>query len=151
MSIQFLLMSVWFQLISTRFQLISIRFPFLSIRFQLSSKPIVLISIGYRLMPLIFHCLSLWLKNFNKMSIAILYKINWFLYFRLIRYSWQWTYNINFADDWFRTADLWSQKRLLYQLCHNLCPIESGRIRAKISIPPFQNHFANGTLEYLCL
>ena len=74
-----------------------------------------------------------------------------FLYFRFFRYSWQWTYNINFADDWFRTADLWSQKRLLYQLCHNLCPIERGRIWAKISIPPFQNHFANGTLEYLCL
>ena len=28
-------------------------------------------------------------------------------------------FNITFADDWSRTADLWYQKRLLYQLSHN--------------------------------
>ena len=27
--------------------------------------------------------------------------------------------NVNFADDWIWTADLWFQKRPLYQLCHN--------------------------------
>ena len=27
-----------------------------------------------------------------------------------------------FSDDWIRTADLWNQKRLLYQLSHNHCP-----------------------------
>ena len=27
--------------------------------------------------------------------------------------------NINFADNWIRTTDLWSQKWLLYQLSHN--------------------------------
>ena len=30
--------------------------------------------------------------------------------------------NINFADDWIRTADLWYRKQLLYQLSHNHCP-----------------------------
>ena len=30
--------------------------------------------------------------------------------------------NINFADDWIRTADLWYQKQSLYQLSHNHCP-----------------------------
>ena len=31
-------------------------------------------------------------------------------------------FNIIFADDWIRTADLWNQKRPLYQLSHNHCP-----------------------------
>ena len=31
-------------------------------------------------------------------------------------------FNINFADDWIRTADLWYQKQLLYQLTHNHIP-----------------------------
>ena len=31
-------------------------------------------------------------------------------------------FNIFFADDWIRTADLWHWKRLLYQLSHNHCP-----------------------------
>ena len=30
--------------------------------------------------------------------------------------------SINFSDDWIRTADLWNQKRPLYQLSHNHCP-----------------------------
>ena len=30
-------------------------------------------------------------------------------------------FNINFADDWIRTADLWCRKQLLYQLSHNHC------------------------------
>ena len=28
-------------------------------------------------------------------------------------------FNINFADDWIRTTDLWNRKRPLYQLSHN--------------------------------
>ena len=28
-------------------------------------------------------------------------------------------FNINFANDWSRTADLWYRKRPLYQLSHN--------------------------------
>ena len=31
-------------------------------------------------------------------------------------------FNMNFADDWIRTVDLWNWKRLLYQLSHNHCP-----------------------------
>ena len=31
-------------------------------------------------------------------------------------------FNINFANDWIRTADLWCRKRPLYQLSHNHCP-----------------------------
>ena len=31
-------------------------------------------------------------------------------------------FNINLADVWFRTADLWSQKQLLHQLSQNHCP-----------------------------
>ena len=31
-------------------------------------------------------------------------------------------FNINFANDWIRTTDLWSLKQLLYQLSHNHCP-----------------------------
>ena len=43
-----------------------------------------------------------------------------FHYFSSFQYSWQQAlFNINFADDWIRTADLWCQKWLLYQLSHN--------------------------------
>ena len=31
-------------------------------------------------------------------------------------------FNINFVDDWFRTADLWCRKRPLYHLSHDHCP-----------------------------
>ena len=31
-------------------------------------------------------------------------------------------FNLNFADDWIRTADLWNRKRPLYQLSHNHFP-----------------------------
>ena len=31
-------------------------------------------------------------------------------------------FNINFADDWIRTTDLWNWKRLLYQLSHDNWP-----------------------------
>ena len=31
--------------------------------------------------------------------------------------------NINFADDWFRSADLWYWKQPLYQLSHNHSPL----------------------------
>ena len=34
-------------------------------------------------------------------------------------FSLQYQGNIQFADDWIRTADLWCQKRLFYQLSHN--------------------------------
>ena len=30
--------------------------------------------------------------------------------------------NINFADDWIQTADLWYWKQPLYQLSHTRCP-----------------------------
>ena len=33
--------------------------------------------------------------------------------------------NIHFANDWIQTADLWSWKRLLYQLSHNYHPFMS--------------------------
>ena len=32
-------------------------------------------------------------------------------------------YKSFFANDWIRTADLWYQKRPLYQLSHNHCPL----------------------------
>ena len=32
-------------------------------------------------------------------------------------------FNVNFADDWFWTVDLWCQKRPLHLLSHNLFPI----------------------------
>ena len=31
-------------------------------------------------------------------------------------------FNLNFADDWIQTADLWYWKQPLYQLSHNHCP-----------------------------
>ena len=31
-------------------------------------------------------------------------------------------FNINFANDWIRTVDLWYQKQPLYQLSHNHFP-----------------------------
>ena len=40
-------------------------------------------------------------------------------------------FNINLADAWFRTADLWSQKQLLHQLSHNR--IESKLVQMKVS------------------
>ena len=54
-------------------------------------------------------------------------KKNWpipasFSLFSSFQYSWQKIFNINFWDDWIRTADLWSWKQLLYQLSHNHCP-----------------------------
>ena len=30
-------------------------------------------------------------------------------------------FNINFANDWIQTADLWYRKQPLYQLSHNHC------------------------------
>ena len=47
-------------------------------------------------------------------------------FFFIFVFSIQLTVNkcsINFADDWIRTADLWYQKRPLYQLSHNHCPV----------------------------
>ena len=31
-------------------------------------------------------------------------------------------FNINFVNDWIRTADLWYRKQPLYHLSHNHCP-----------------------------
>ena len=46
-----------------------------------------------------------------------------FLYFRLFNTVDSEMFNIIFfADDWFRTADLWIWKQLLYQLSHNHYP-----------------------------
>ena len=47
------------------------------------------------------------------------------LFYFIFVFSIQFTVNIvqnNFADDWIRTAELWSRKRQLYQLRHNHCP-----------------------------
>ena len=44
-----------------------------------------------------------------------------FSLFSSFQYSWQYIGNIKFADDWIRTAVLWCQKQLLYQLNHNHC------------------------------
>ena len=41
------------------------------------------------------------------------------LYFRTSK---QLIVRTSLADDWIRTADLWSWKQLLYRLCHNHCP-----------------------------
>ena len=43
-----------------------------------------------------------------------------FFGFLLFQYIWQY---VKFADDWIRTVDLWCQKRPLYQLSHNHCPL----------------------------
>ena len=49
-----------------------------------------------------------------------------FLYFRLFNtVDSKQMFNINFADDWIRTVDLWYWKRPLYQLSHNHCPLAS--------------------------
>ena len=32
-------------------------------------------------------------------------------------------FNINLANDWIRTVDLWYWKQPLYQLIHNHCPM----------------------------
>ena len=45
-----------------------------------------------------------------------------FIYFRLLNTAdSKQVFNINFANDWIRTMDLWYQKRPLYQLSHNHC------------------------------
>ena len=51
---------------------------------------------------------------------------NLFLYFRLFNsVDNKEMYIVNFADDWIRTAEVWYWKRLLYQLCHNHCPVKT--------------------------
>ena len=48
------------------------------------------------------------------------------LYFSPFQYSWELTmFNINFANDWIWTADLWSWEQPLYQLSHNHCPFNN--------------------------
>ena len=43
-----------------------------------------------------------------------------FLYFRLFNaVESKQMFNMNFINDWIRTADVWYQKRLLFQLSHN--------------------------------
>ena len=44
--------------------------------------------------------------------------------------------NIKFADDWIRTADLWYQKRPLYQLSHNHFPYLLSPSYLLKSVPP---------------
>ena len=46
------------------------------------------------------------------------------LFFFIFVFSVQLIVNIQyiFADDWIQTGDLWSRKRLLYQLSQNHCP-----------------------------
>ena len=38
-------------------------------------------------------------------------------------------FNIIFANDWIRTADLWNRKRLLYQLSHNHKKVKEGNLK----------------------
>ena len=38
-------------------------------------------------------------------------------------------FNIYFANDWIQTADLWYQKRPLYQLSHNHFPMLIAEVR----------------------
>ena len=45
-----------------------------------------------------------------------------FSLFSSFQCSWQYTFMINVADDWIRTADLWSLKRSFYHLSQNHCP-----------------------------
>ena len=42
-------------------------------------------------------------------------------------------FNINFANDWIQTADLWYWKQPLYQLSHNHCP-RTGKLMYKSGI-----------------
>ena len=49
--------------------------------------------------------------------------------------------NINFADDWIRTMDLWCQKRLLYQLSYTHCP-NSFSISSPLSLLLFLSFFS---------
>ena len=60
-----------------------------------------------------------------------------FIYFRVFN-----TVNIFFADDWIRTADLWRQKQLLYQLSHNHCHfVEQNQPTYVRSANPLECHF----------
>ena len=43
-------------------------------------------------------------------------------FFFILVFSIQLIVQINFADDWIRTADLWCRKQPLYQLHHNHFP-----------------------------
>ena len=43
-------------------------------------------------------------------------------------------FNINFANDWIQTADVWYWKRPLNQLCHN----HSSTIFAVIKFTPYR-------------
>ena len=60
-------------------------------------------------------------------AVAIFKKVGYsrplFIYFSLFNavYSKK-IFDINFADDWSRTLDLWYRKRPLYQLSHNHFP-----------------------------
>ena len=52
------------------------------------------------------------------------FPVSFFFIFRLFN-TYKYVLHINFADDWIRSADLWCQNQLLYQLCHNRCPIDT--------------------------
>ena len=43
-------------------------------------------------------------------------------------------FNINFADDWNRTSDLWYWKQQIYQLSHNHCPNSEQCVRSSFHV-----------------
>ena len=53
-------------------------------------------------------------------------------------------FNINFANDWSQTADLWYWKRRLYQLSHNHFP-SAPHLTKKFFVIIFCN---NGVKQY---
>ena len=77
-----------------------------------------ILSLFWPNIQLLLPQLVLYCQNFFKWTNPGLF----FLYFRLFN-----TFDCKcliyiFADDWIQTTDLWSQKRLLYQLSHNNSP-----------------------------
>ena len=48
--------------------------------------------------------------------------------------------NINFANNWIQTVDIWFWKRLLCQLSHNHCPIT--QVRLLLFSGTFKNDFS---------
>ena len=66
----------------------------------------------------------------NSVYFLMGHSLSLFHYFRLFNtVGSKQMFNINFADDWIWTMDLWFQKRLLYQLSHNHCHILVRRLK----------------------
>ena len=87
-----------------------------------------ILSLFWPNIQLLLPQLVLYCQNFFKWPNPGLF----FLYFRLFNTVDRKCLIYIFADDWIQTTDLWSQKRLLYQLSHNHSP----------SVRNFKHNFA---------